>query len=237
MGLIKDINNILKYGQKTTTYKYATLLAIFDYIVEHPSEASINNLHFIPIVYLAKQFISYYYPLSFHDFYQGSLAKGKRIKIFNYIDEFQKNLRNEPLTATNKKYFNKIISSRESGIFWINTLFNLHYDLPNCLIKLLWKVRKLILDQPLQYLHNVKGETIRFFGLICDDVSFKSRYDVHREISIRQDPPKNLNWIKMLQYDKSSIIIDDLTYRNLGFFRFWAREVILKAWFDYCINR
>ncbi|MHA1252326.1 MAG: HNH endonuclease domain-containing protein, partial [Candidatus Helarchaeota archaeon] len=37
--------------------------------------------------------------------------------------------------------------------------------------------------------------------------------------------------------DKSSIIIDDLTYRNLGFFRFWAREVILKAWFDYCINR
>lgn len=38
MTLIRDINNILEYGRKTTSYKYATLLAIFDFITEHPSE-------------------------------------------------------------------------------------------------------------------------------------------------------------------------------------------------------
>jgi len=61
MTLIRDINNILEYGHKTTSYKYATLLAIFDYITEHPSEQAVNNLYFIPIVYLSRQFISYYY--------------------------------------------------------------------------------------------------------------------------------------------------------------------------------
>ena len=74
MTLIRDINNILEYGRKTTSYKYATLLAIFDFITEHPSELPINNLHFIPIDYLARQFISYYYPFSFHNFYQGFLV-------------------------------------------------------------------------------------------------------------------------------------------------------------------
>jgi len=74
MTLIRDINNILEYGRKKTSYKYATLLAVFDFITEHPSEQAINNLHFIPITYLSRQFISYYYPFSFHNFYQGSLT-------------------------------------------------------------------------------------------------------------------------------------------------------------------
>ncbi|GAI60520.1 unnamed protein product [marine sediment metagenome] len=74
MTLIRDINNILEYGRKTMSYKYATLLAIFDFITEHPSELPINNLHFILIDYLARQFISYYYPFSFHNFYQGFLV-------------------------------------------------------------------------------------------------------------------------------------------------------------------
>jgi len=89
MTLIRDINNILEYGRKMTSYKYATLLAVFDFITEHPSEQTINNLHFIPIVYLARQFISYYYPFSFHNYYQGSLAADKSLKVLNFIDKFK----------------------------------------------------------------------------------------------------------------------------------------------------
>jgi len=48
MTLIRDINNILEYGRKSISYKYATLLELFDFITEHPSEQPINNLHFIP---------------------------------------------------------------------------------------------------------------------------------------------------------------------------------------------
>lgn len=80
MTLIRDINNILEYGRKTTSYKHATLLGIFDFITEQPSEQPINNLHFIPIIYLARQFLSYYYPFSFYDFYQGSLAADKKFE-------------------------------------------------------------------------------------------------------------------------------------------------------------
>ena len=78
MPLIKDINNILAYGSKTTSYKFVTLLGLFDYLVERPTEPPRNNFHFIPIIYLAKQAINYYYPLSFIDSYQGALAPGKK---------------------------------------------------------------------------------------------------------------------------------------------------------------
>ncbi|MFW9880803.1 MAG: hypothetical protein ACFFG0_47685 [Candidatus Thorarchaeota archaeon] len=89
------INNILEYRMKTTSYKYATLLGIFDFITEHPSEQPISNLHFIPTTYLSRQFISYYYPFFFHDFYQSSLATDKTLRVLNFIDEFKLKLPSE----------------------------------------------------------------------------------------------------------------------------------------------
>jgi hypothetical protein len=60
MGVIKDISSILTYGEMSTSYKHATLLALFDYIAEQTSEAAANNFHFVPIVYLSRQFVAYY---------------------------------------------------------------------------------------------------------------------------------------------------------------------------------
>ncbi|MHA1285087.1 MAG: hypothetical protein ACTSQP_21520 [Promethearchaeota archaeon] len=233
MGIIKDINNILKYGQKTTTYKYATLLAIIDYIIEHPSEASINNLHFIPIVYLARQFVFYYYPLSFYDFYQGSLASGKKLKIFKYINDLKLSIEKESGNYRDKAFLSKITSLKENGIFWISTLCILPDNLPNYLIKLLWKVRNLILYQPLRFLHNVKSNTIKLFGILCDEINYKYDYDVHRKAGIKHTVPDPLNWVELLQYDNTSIIINDITYKDLEMYRFWARNVILNSWVDY----
>jgi hypothetical protein len=34
MGVIKDISSILTCGEASTSYKHATLLALFDYIAE-----------------------------------------------------------------------------------------------------------------------------------------------------------------------------------------------------------
>jgi hypothetical protein len=47
MGVIKDISSILMYGEMSTSYKHATLLALFDYIAEQPSEAAAKKSHFI----------------------------------------------------------------------------------------------------------------------------------------------------------------------------------------------
>lgn len=235
MTLIRDINNILEYGRKTTSYKFATLLALFDYITGHASEVAINNLHFIPIVYLSRQFISYYYPFSFYNYYQGSLAVDKNLKVLNYIDDFKSLISNEG--ALNEEIRKNIQLLKEGGIFWINRLYDLPEDLPEILIKLLWKVRKRILMQPLHYLHNVNGEIIRFFGIMNNEIDFKASYDEHREKAMTQKRSSLLlQWTELLNYDSTSLVIDDLTYQELARYRFWARDVILKAWFNYCLE-
>jgi hypothetical protein len=38
MGVIKDISSILACGEASTSYIHATLLALFDYIAEQPSD-------------------------------------------------------------------------------------------------------------------------------------------------------------------------------------------------------
>lgn len=234
MTLIRDINNILEYGRKTTSYKYATLLAIFDYITEHPSELAINNLHFIPIIYLARQFISYYYPFSFHNFYQGSLAADKSLRVLNYIDEFKTKIRSG--RNVTDKIHQKISTLKEAGVFWINRLYELPDSLTENLVKLLWKVRQRILSQPLKFLHNVNGEIIRFFSILNSDLPFKASYDEHREEAIKQKKLSSIPWAEILQHDKTSLVIDDLTYQELARYRFWTRDVILRGWFNYCLE-
>ena len=88
------------------------MLAIFDFIIDHPSELPVNNLHFIPIDYLARQFISYYYPFSFHNFYQCLLAADKSLKVLNYIDEFKLKIRSEG--GVKNKILRKIPSPRKT---------------------------------------------------------------------------------------------------------------------------
>ncbi|MHA1693725.1 MAG: hypothetical protein ACTSUG_00570, partial [Candidatus Helarchaeota archaeon] len=112
MTLIKLINSILEIARKTTTYKFATLLSIFDYVIDHPEEEPINNFHFIPIIYLARQFFSYYYPLSYYDFSQGTSTG---LAIYSQINKKLKN--NDKI---NDKLLLKALKSRAEGIVWIN---------------------------------------------------------------------------------------------------------------------
>jgi len=234
MTLIRDINNILKYGKKTTSYKFATLLSIFDYIIEHPTEPPVNNFHFIPIVYLAKQFISYYYPFSYHDYYQASLPADSKLVIINYIDKYKNEIKST--SDMGNEYINKIKTNREDGIFWINRLYELPRKLPLKLIKTIWKIRKRILYQPLKYLHNVNGELIRFFGLINENTKFNSPYNEHRKNAMNQESPESMNWVSLLEYERTYLTIDDITFNELSRYRFWAGEVILKAWYKYIIE-
>ena len=97
-------------------------------------------------------------------------------------------------------------------------------------------MRKRLLLQPLNYLHNVNGEIIRFFGILNSDLPFKSSFNEYREQAVKQKQPSSTSWQKILQYDNTSLIIDDLTYLELARYRFWIRDVILKAWFNYCLE-
>lgn len=94
MTLIRDITNILKYGRKRTSYKFVTLLGIFEYIAEHATKVPISNLYFIHLAYIAKQFVSHYCPICIYDFPQGSLAQNKDIKVKRYIQSFKEDIKN-----------------------------------------------------------------------------------------------------------------------------------------------
>ncbi len=226
MTLIRVINSILDVSRKTTTYKLATLLGIFDYVIDHPEENSINNFHFIPIVYLAKQFFSYYYPLSFYSFSQGTPSG---FALFTILD---KNLK-ENETITNNLLI-KAKNSKDKGIIWINQQFDSPDILPSHLIELIWDIRKKVINEPLRYIPNVAGSTRRFFGIFNKSISFDSDYHKHREAAKKQKAPEEeINWLDLFMYDRTSIIIDDLTYKQLAQYRFWIRDVILKRWFEF----
>ncbi len=226
MTLVKLINSILEIARKTTTYKFATLLSIFDYVIDHPEEEPINNFHFIPIIYLARQFFSYYYPLSYYDFSQGTSTG---LAIYSQINKKLKN--NDKI---NDKLLLKSLKSRAEGIVWINQLYDSPDMLPEILVKLLWDIRGKIIDQPLHYISNIAGTKRRFFGIINKTLQFDSTYEVHREKARKQLPPNEpMNWLQIFMYDQTSLIIDDLTYKELARFRFWIRDVILKKWFEF----
>ncbi len=115
-------------------------------------------------------------------------------------------------------------------------MFDLPESLPKSLIKLLWSIRRTILYQPLNYLHNVKGEIIRFFSIMSKNIPFNSSYDMHREEAMRNKKLEPDYWTNFLNKEAAYLIIEDLTYKELARYRFWAREVILKAWFDYILE-
>ncbi len=233
---MKDINNILIYGRKTTTYKYAVLLSIFDYIFEFPTEPSKNHFHFIPIIYLAKRFFFYYYPFCFYpNIYQGGSA-GSRPRIITKISDFIEDLPNIARMPNKPEYISNIINSKENGIIYFNKWFEHQKPLLNLLIKTLIQIRKRILYQPLQYLHNVKGEEIRFFGLYNKNTHFNEDYDIHRENGMGTKFPKNGNWETLIQSEDTFLVIDELVYRELGYLRLWGRDVIIKSWLDFIVK-
>lgn len=72
--------------------------------------------------------------------------------------------------------------------------------------------------------------------MINSEISFKSLYDEHRSKATKQKQPSRLTWTKLLEYDNTSLIIDDITYQELAKYRFWARDIILRSWFKYCLE-
>lgn len=240
MGVLKDIYNILKFGKKTTTYKYAALLAVFDYISEFPSEPPRNNFHFIPIMHMARQCLRYYYPFSFSPVKQGTIAKDKNVKIMTLTRQFagkisdiaEKNDDTEDHHPALEDAV-KIRAAKEDGFAYINEWFDMPGPLPDFAIRTLKKIRKRILMQPLRYIHNVNDEKIQFFGLNCERVEFNSDYDVHRKAGMKTKFETGQSWIQLMESDDTHLILDDSVYEQLAEIRLWGRNFVIKEWAEY----
>lgn len=62
MGFIEDFYNMLTSEGTNASYKLALLCSIIDYIDANPPAK--GNSYQVPIIFVAKQFLNYYLPLT-----------------------------------------------------------------------------------------------------------------------------------------------------------------------------
>jgi len=229
MNSIQMFELALNTGTRNTTYKFGLLTAITDYIIKNPLETQKNNFHFIPLFYLSKQFIAYYFPLILEGVRQGPIIEGKHTtKIKRMILEFaEKNYRMKLPFILSAENVNLLITFIEKS-----------KTLPTELVKLLFKIRGLIIKQPLKYIRNVKGDQISPFGLLAEGISFQADYETHREAGLEmkwQNIKNNTNWQELLEKETLFLFISHQGFQELSELRFWLWDVLIKRWAQECI--
>ena len=223
---------ILNSGKKTTTYKFGLLTGIVDYVIENPLEPPKNNFHFIPMFYLSKQFLAHYYPLVLEGVRQGpemeekSPTKIKSLLLnFSQNDEIQKQFP-FPLDSENTNLLLSFIDDYD--------------NLPMELIRLLFDIHKIIVDQPLRYVRNVKGNQVSLFGLLSSKDPFQSDFEDHRKTGLSlkwQDIKSTKNWNELLALENLHLFFSHQTFQEISEMRFWLRDVLIKRWAQECIER
>ena len=89
MEVLLGVESVLLDENKSSTYKFALMSAIMDYIIEKPNEYPRNGFHNIPIIYLAKRWLYYYYPLMVYG--EDGVRQGNtQITLKEHIQEFIK---------------------------------------------------------------------------------------------------------------------------------------------------
>ncbi|MFX0095833.1 MAG: hypothetical protein ACFFBD_29105, partial [Candidatus Hodarchaeota archaeon] len=231
MDSIQTFEMILEHGSRDTTYKFCLLLGVVDYIIENPLQTPTNNFHFIPIFYLAKQFLAYYYPLISAKIRQGPLrVNRKSIALEGYLESFQEKVKQNksvPFSVYTPETTNKLYLLLDTEI------------LPEELVKLIYQIRHTILEQPLQYIRNVRGERMSFFGLLSRNISYDSSFDDHRKaglgLSLREVKQAS-SWEELEALENCNVFLSHQTYREIAELRFWLRDVLIKRWAQECIQ-
>jgi len=224
----RQVEAILKFGSKSTTYKYALLKAIVDYVIEHPTEAAVNGFHYIPGIYLAKKFLRYYWPLWKNSIKQGTAP---RTALEGFFEEFT-----VEFSRVSEEGFS--IESPASIIDIIEQVETAE-KLPSPYIKLLQEIRRTVIDMPVKHVRNVRGETAQLFTAYYEDYSLvNSDYDEIIRLgrrTIKSDKPLD-SFLQLELSEKFFILISDRVYAELTELRFWLDSIITKYWSTECQN-
>ena len=114
MGAVRDILNILEFGRATSTYKFALLRSIVDYIFENPNLTNSLGFQLIPLFDISKRFLEYYWQLKLEGISQ---ASNESLAIWNNIDTYlqEEKLANIEKTAL-KEFFKKLYATLNEQI-------------------------------------------------------------------------------------------------------------------------
>lgn len=221
---LQAIEAILEEGKKASTYKLALLRAINDWVIEHPTREGAQR---IPISWLAIRFIDYYWPLLVHDRPVRQTIGGRGgSQLHRAFIEFQQ----APLDSTTNV-------SRAQSSYWASVKDRMLASGGGApeVSRLVSQVRRLLLDQPMQYLHNVSGARLELFGLRT--AGLDDYEDARREAMSAEQG----NWIRraetmeeLLADDPTALWVPGELYEGLVPLRYCVRAALIGRWAQLC---
>ncbi len=237
-----SLESVLFDEKKSSTYKFALVSAIIDYIIENPNEYPKNGFHNIPIIYLAKRWLYYYYPLMIYE--EDGVRQGNtQIALSKIVREFNEK-------ETNKQ----LVYSEPEAILNIKDKIESNYILSEQLVSLLIKMRRKVVEQPLKYIQiasnerreeelvegiNIKDPSFTLFGLINTSISLEEHDDYQK---IRQKSEswggtkKPYSWSDLEADETAYIQMGHYTYTELAKSRFFIKDAVIKRWIEFTIE-
>lgn len=242
MEVLMSLESVLFDEKKSSTYKFALVSAIIDYIIENPNEYPKNGFHNIPIIYLAKRWLYYYYPLMIYE--EDGVRQGNtQIALSKIVREFNEK-------ETNKQ----LVYSEPEAILNIKDKIESNYILSEQLVSLLIKMRRKVVEQPLKYIQiasnerreeelvegiNIKDPSFTLFGLINTSISLEEHDDYQK---IRQKSEswggtkKPYSWSDLEADETAYIQMGHYTYTELAKSRFFIKDAVIKRWIEFTIE-
>ncbi len=237
-----SLESVLFDEKKSSTYKFALVSAIIDYIIEKPNEYPKNGFHNIPIIYLAKRWLYYYYPLMIYE--EDGVRQGNtQIALSKIVREFSEK-------ETNKQ----LVYSEPEVILNIKDKIESNHILSEQLVSLILKMRRKVVEQPLKYIQiasnerreealvegiNIKDPSFTLFGLINTSISLEEHDDYQK---IRQKceswvgTKKPCSWIDLEADETAYIQMGHYTYTELAKSRFFIKDAVIKRWTEFTIE-
>ncbi len=223
----RQIEAILKFGSKSSTYKYALLKALIDYVIEHPTEDSENGFHYVPGIYLAKKFLRYYWPLWKSRIRQGS---SERTAIEGYFEAFEAEfsaLDDEGFSLDTAEAVLKMLERIETAT-----------DLPTPYVKLLQQIRRTVIEMPVRHVRNVRGEVAPLFTAYLDGHSLvRGEFDTIIQKGSNQIIANSRaeSYLQLEMKEHFHILIASRVYEELQELRFWIDSIITRQWYEQCL--
>ncbi|RMG31771.1 MAG: hypothetical protein D6732_14285 [Methanobacteriota archaeon] len=205
------------------------MASLMDYIIENPAELPKNGSHYIPLIYIAKRYLFYYFPTVYPEQVKQGTSKNQ---------EIQKEIK-EKLGKTGPKEMEYVVTIRD--------LIETGEELPENLVRLLLRIRQIIIDQPLKYIksrenqlnEDIKGTNIKLkeeqftlFGLTNTKTGEPFNYEKARENAQWQEKRTAQTFQELEAAEFCYISLGAYTYRELTKYRYFLKDAILKRWIE-----
>lgn len=218
----RQVEMILKHGNKSSTYKFALLKSLIDYVIEHPTEPAQNGFHYVPGIYLAKQFLRYYWPLWRHGIPQNPKERTAMVSIFKNFEE---------------KHEAGDTFREPAGVFEILERIETEPDLSTPYVKMLQDIRNTVINMPVKHIRNVRGDVAQLFtvthkDLPLVDAEFETMIEEGRKVIKNSNTVEN--YLELEDEEPFYVLIADRVYQELAELRFWIDSIVTKHWSQQC---